>query len=239
MFQVGWRKDHVAIVNNQLRLRLDDTPCSSNTNLCSGQAFASGEYSSIQLFGAGQVDFYAQPAKGSGVITGLFLYTGASDQNLHDEIDIEFLGKDTTVVQFNYFVQGIGGHEVLVPLGFDAAQAIHHYTIRWDDKRIVWLVDGMEKHRVSGVALPSSHMRIFANIWAATGIDLWSGAFAYANVPVDAFVDSIRYTPVSVISAVTPSSASSYGGCITTWLDDFSMLFCFMMLSLFGIRRLI
>lgn len=48
-----------------------------------------------------------KPIAVSGIITSLFTYTGRYDgiqgsEPNHNEIDIEFEGKDTTTVQFNY-----------------------------------------------------------------------------------------------------------------------------------------
>ncbi|MDX8382720.1 MAG: family 16 glycosylhydrolase [Ghiorsea sp.] len=225
-FQVGWRADHVDIYANMLRLRLDDVPCVNNVANCNNEPYASAEVRSKALYGAGQVDFYAQAAQGSGIVTGLFLYTGVSDGYPHDEIDIEFLGKDTTQVQFNYYVGGVGGHEKLIALGFDASQALHQYSIKWGDTEIRWLVDGVEKHRVlatSGAVFPTSPMRIFSNIWASKGVDAWTGVFVYANQPLYAYVDSIAYMaqpmPTSTCDTVkeNPSSSSSStgGGCLT------------------------
>ena len=55
-----------------------------------------------------------------------------TQNNPHDEIDIEFLGKDTTKVQFNFFVDGKGGNEYMYDLGFDASEEFHTYGFRWE-----------------------------------------------------------------------------------------------------------
>ncbi|MDQ7057121.1 MAG: family 16 glycosylhydrolase [Ghiorsea sp.] len=224
-FQVGWRSDHVDVYSNplstnQLRLTLDNIPCVSNATLCSNQTYAAGEYSSVDLLPFGSVTFTAQAAKASGVITGFFLYTGSSDGQPHDEIDIEFLGNNTTRVQLNYYVNGVGGHEVLLPLGFDASLATHQYTMAWTDTGIDWYVDGALLHHVSGNAqtLPSHTMRIFSNIWATTGVNAWAGAFAYLGVPIYAYVDRIDYDSWANIPAAVNNNAAvetSGGGCMT------------------------
>lgn len=69
--------------------------------------------------------FRMQPISNPGVVSSFFTYTGPSDNNPWDEIDIEFLGKDTTKVQFNYYTNGVGGHEFLYDLGFDASESYH------------------------------------------------------------------------------------------------------------------
>ena len=61
-------------------------------------------------------------------MTSLFTYTGPAEGTQHDEIDIEFLGNDTTKMQVNYYVNGVGGHEAIINLGFDAAASAHEYA---------------------------------------------------------------------------------------------------------------
>lgn len=58
-------------------------------------------------YGYGCVSACMKPIPVSGIITSLFTYTGNFDgiggsAPNHNEIDIEFEGKDTTIVQFNY-----------------------------------------------------------------------------------------------------------------------------------------
>jgi len=224
-FQVGWRSDHVDIYTdpqtsaNQLRLRLDDVPCLTNAALCANQTYAAGEYSSIHLLPFGSVSFTAQVAKASGVVTGLFLYTGQHDGQPHDEIDLEFLGNDTTKVQLNYYVNGVGGHEKLLPLGFDASLAMHKYTIRWQASRIDWYVDGQLLWTVSSQPLPSHDMHIFSNIWATVGVDTWAGAFQYKQAPIYAYVERIDYDALNVAQGNTNPNGtvntSTAGGCVS------------------------
>jgi len=195
-FQVGWRSDHISFVNGLLTLKLDNQPgCSSTLPACSSQPYASGEYQSVDLVSYGQVSFRAKATSASGVITGLFLYTGTPT---HDEVDIEFLGKDTTQVQFNYFTSGVGNHEFLLPLGFDASMAFHDYMIEWLPNVINWYVDGILKHSVTA-GIPTHSQHIFMNLWAATGVNGWSGAFTY-TVAKQAQVDLVSYTPASSIN---------------------------------------
>jgi endoglucanase len=86
-----------------------------------------------------------KPAKKSGVISSFFVYNGSP----WNEIDIEFLGKDTTCVQFNYYINGQGGHEYVYSLGFDAAEEFHEYSFDWSSTSIVWYVDGKAVYQVT------------------------------------------------------------------------------------------
>lgn len=222
-FQVGWRADHLSFAGSLLTLTLDNQPaCSTTSAACSLQPFASGEYKSIKMISYGRLTFRARAASGSGVITGLFSYTGPTDGQPHDEIDIEILGKNTGQVQFNYFVSGVGGHEKTVSLGFDAAAALHDYTIEWLPSAINWYVDGILKYTVyaaTGVALPSFPQHIFMNLWAATGVNAWSGLFTYGGTPVTAQLDMVTYTPAVGAAAATTATG---GGCVIASSNDWN-----------------
>jgi len=84
---------------------------------------------------------YMKPAKNVGIVSSFFTYTGPTDGTPWDEIDIEFLGKDTTKVQFNYYTNGVGNHEKIVNLGFDAANSYHTYAFDWQPNSIKWYVE--------------------------------------------------------------------------------------------------
>ncbi|MDX2470918.1 MAG: family 16 glycosylhydrolase [SAR324 cluster bacterium] len=180
-FWVGWTSDQVSYSANHLKIQLDDTGC---PNSCSDEDYASGELQSLDTFGEGTFQVSLKAVKADGVVTAFFLYTGASEGTIHDEIDIEFLGKDTTQVQFNYFVDSVGGHEEVIDLGFDASLALHTYTIRRTATSIIWSVDGVAKHSVTATAaapLPQSDLKVILNFWAGTGVDSWLNAFSYTS----------------------------------------------------------
>ena len=82
----------------------------------------------------------------SGVISSFFTYT---NQPVWDEIDIEFLGKDMTRVQFNYYTNGVGGHEFYFDLGFDASEDFHEYAFDWQRDSITWYIDGKAVYRAT------------------------------------------------------------------------------------------
>jgi beta-glucanase (GH16 family) len=192
-FNVGWRADHVTFATGFMSLRLDTTPCPSG---CSGKPYAAGEYRTNDYYGYGKYETRFKAAKGSGLVTGFFTYTGPSDGTQHHEIDIEILGKDTTKMQTNYFVNGVGGPEKMIPLGFDAAAGYHNYAFVWTANKIEWIVDDVVVHTEyagAGQPLPSLPGRIMANMWAGIGVDSWLGPFSYPGTPIYAKYDWIQY----------------------------------------------
>jgi hypothetical protein len=153
-------------------------------------------------------------AKGSGIVSSFFTYTGSP----WDEIDVEILGKNTNQAQLNYFVNGTGGHERLVDLGFDASAEYHTYAFDWQPNGIKWYVDGVLKHSVTGSTstLPSHPMQIMMNLWNGIGVDGWLGPFNYSG-PLYASYDYVTYTPPGSSSyALSVSKSGSGSGTITS-----------------------
>ena len=99
------------------------------------------------------------------------------------------MGKDTTGVQFNYFVDGQGGHEYWYDLGFDASEEFHEYGFRWAEDSITWLVDGKEVYTVTASAenpLPSAPGRILMNYWCGTpDAEGWMGKYELSDATAD------------------------------------------------------
>lgn len=152
--------------------------------------YGGAEYRSRGFYSYGFYSVSMKAARMSGVISSFFTYTG----NPWDEIDIEFLGKDTTQIQFNYYTQGEGGHEFLYSLGFDGADDFHEYAFDWQPGSITWYVDGTAVHRVTE-NIPSARTQIMMNVWNTKGVDGWSGTFEGWELPVCASYRWIGYAP--------------------------------------------
>ncbi|KHD37117.1 beta-glucanase [Clostridium acetobutylicum] len=155
--------------------------------------YAGGEYRSNNRYGYGLYRVSMKPAKHIGVDSSFFSYTGPSDNNPWDEIDIEFLGKDTTEVQFNYYTNGVGNHEYLYKLGFDASKGFHTYGYIWEQNYIAWLVDGKEVYRATS-NIPTHPGKVMMNLWPGIGVDSWLGAYDGVT-PVKAYYNWAMYNP--------------------------------------------
>ena len=155
----------------------------------SGNKYVGAEYRSRNKFSYGYYSVSMKAAKCSGVISSFFTYTNWP----WDEIDIEFLGNDTTRVQFNYYTNGIGGHEYIYELGFDASEDFHEYGFDWQPDSITWYVDGVSVYKAT-VSIPSHTGHIMMNLWnvADTNAD-WAGRFDESNLPVTAQYEWIGY----------------------------------------------
>ena len=147
------------------------------------------------LFGAGYFSTVMKPSNVTGTASTFFLYI----DDPHDEIDIEFLGKDTTKVQFNYFTNGVGGNEYLYDLGFDASEEFHTYGFYWDISRIIWYVDEVPVYQ-RNVNIPSHDMRIYMNFWNGNqedaGITYWMGKIDDDKLPAITSFKGINYADI-------------------------------------------
>jgi beta-glucanase (GH16 family) len=199
-FAVGWRTDHVAVSGGALSLALDANPCAVNPAACAGKSLAAGELRSNAFYGYGNYSAVLQAGAGSGVVNGFFTYTGPSDGKPWDEIDVEILGRNPTQLQLNYFVNGVGGQEHVVDLGFDASASAHSYAFNWSADAIRWYVDGALVYSVAGAAgtpLPSHTGRIMGNLWAVdASASNWAGSFAPGSTASAQFASIAYAAPV-------------------------------------------
>lgn len=146
------------------------------------------EYRSERNYGYGYYSVSMKAARCSGVISSFFTYTNRP----WDEIDIEFLGNNTTAIQLNYYTNGAGGHEFLYELGFDGAAGFHEYGFDWQPDSITWYVDGKAVYRATE-NVPSAAGKIMMNVWNTTGVDEWAGAFDETALPATAQYAWIGY----------------------------------------------
>lgn len=189
-FYNAWCPEQIDINNSILTLTLEQKDCHSYTH-------ASGEYRTVNTYKYGKYTARFQASDVNGTISSLFVYTGPAEGTEWDEIDIEILGKDATKVQFNYWRNG-HEHPATFDLGFDASLAMHTYAFVWHPDYIEWYVDDLlmytvtENNNSDSDSLPVNAAKIIINLWAATGIDSWSGAYT-DNTTVQTLYDYVKY----------------------------------------------
>lgn len=188
MFNVTWRKDNCVFEDGVMKMSIDIDTGAGKTVPYSG-----AEYRTKDFYGYGLYEVSMKPIKKDGTVSSFFTYTGPSDSNPWDEIDIEFLGKDTTIVQFNYFTDGKGNHEKIYELGFDASEEFHTYGFEWSEDRIAWFVDGKEVHSAEA-DIPVTESKIMMNTWCGTGVDGWLKPFDESGLPVTAEYAWVAFT---------------------------------------------
>ncbi|MDE7416214.1 MAG: RICIN domain-containing protein [Lachnospiraceae bacterium] len=183
MFHCKWEPENIIFYNGIMDMRIDRAD----------GHYTGGEYRTKEYFGYGFYQVRMKPIKNDGVVSSFFTYTGPSDGTTWDEIDIEFLGKDTTHVQFNYYVDGRGGHEKWYDLGFDASEEYHTYGFNWYEGGITWYVDGEPVYTAPSIDIFPSHPgKIMMNVWPGIGVDDWLNAYD-GRTPLHAYYDWISW----------------------------------------------
>ncbi|KAL9261705.1 Xyloglucan endotransglucosylase/hydrolase protein 2-like protein [Drosera capensis] len=95
------------------------------------------------------------------------------EREIHDEIDIEFLGDVSgkfVTLQTNIYVNGEGHREERFRLWFDPSADFHQYQILWNQHQIVFYVDGwpirvFKNNERIQVNYPKQPLRVEASIW--------------------------------------------------------------------------
>ncbi|MDE6657078.1 MAG: glycoside hydrolase family 16 protein [Oscillospiraceae bacterium] len=184
-FDCGWYAENTSISNGYLSLTIDKDKTGKYN-------YSGAEYRTTDFYSYGYYETSMQAIKNDGVVSSFFTYTGPSDNNPWDEIDIEVLGKDTTKVQFNYYTNGVGDHEFMYDLGFDASEGFHTYGFDWQPDSITWYVDGKEVYKATD-NIPSTSGKIMMNAWNGIGVDEWLKPFN-GNTPLTARYQWVTYT---------------------------------------------
>ncbi|MEM7254811.1 MAG: family 16 glycosylhydrolase [Pseudomonadota bacterium] len=180
------------------------SPAGLRLTLCSGGDVAnphwrSGELRTNDTFGYGRFEARFRASAIPGTVTSLFVYTGRSEGDPHDEIDIEILGRDPNALHCNYFRRGVEGTSRLLPLGFDTSTEMHTFAFEWRKRQIDWYADNRLVHSVSGNDVPSVPGKIMLNLWAVDdSASAWAGSLPNDADHADALYEWVRFTPAGV-----------------------------------------
>lgn len=188
-FNVFWHKDNVTFEDGTMQLTIDYDSSQDKV------PYSGGEFRTKKTYGYGRYEVSMKAIKNDGCVSSFFTYTGSYDGDPWDEIDFEVLGKDTSKVQLNYYRNGVGGHEKMIDLGFDASDDFHTYAFEWHKDKIIWFVDGKEVFRREGANLPRTKGKIMMNAWCGKGVDAWLKPFNDEKLPLTAEYQWVKYTP--------------------------------------------
>lgn len=184
-FNVEWDASAVSYSDGAANLSVLEKPDGEEGSVPEVPYYG-GELRSQKWYHYGFYSAKMKPSAVEGTCTSFFVYTGPSElgadgeANPWDEVDIEFLGKNTREVQFNFFANGSTGNEYVYELDFDASKEYHEYGFYWEKDRITWYVDGKPVYRVTSEekTLPSTPGRIMMNHWSGNAEgEGWMGKY--------------------------------------------------------------
>ncbi|WP_413113494.1 family 16 glycosylhydrolase [Thaumasiovibrio sp. DFM-14] len=206
-FDNRWAGEAISFSEQGMTITLSSDSINYNSVL----EYQSGELRSHHFYGYGCYEIELRPILADGVVTAFFLFAGPHDapddgNGKHNEIDIEFLGYDTKVMQINYWTNDdryVNEHAELIPLPFDASLDFHRYAINWQKDHISWMVDGDVVKTVanrSGDPTPSasdSKLKVMLNLWITDQrVSAWAGKFDKSSTREhQAAFRNFRYTP--------------------------------------------
>gem|GEM_PF-1492328 len=188
------------------RITYDDSKMRLGFGYNSSSGYTSAELGSNKLYGYGLYEVMMKPAKVPGICSSFFTYN-----SVEDEIDIEFLGNDTTRVEFTLHTGGNYNfaHKVH-SLGFDASLDFHKYAILYLPERIVWYVDGVDVYKYEFTdtknRLKNELTYIMMNSWIGnpqlSWIPGWMGVYdGHTNGNVE--YEWVRYKKLNAAAGVT------------------------------------
>ncbi|WP_081676171.1 VanZ family protein [Butyrivibrio sp. AC2005] len=178
-YDLVWKAENVQYKDGKMSLKIDRDEAGPT----------GGEISTKKKFGFGLYQVRMKSIKNNGVVSAFFNYS--RDGQKGTEIDIEFLGYDTTKVQFDYYTDCVGGHEYLYDLGFDSSEEYHDYAFDWSKDSIKWYVDG-EMVYEANTDIPQMEAYIFMSAWPGDFPD-WLREYD-GKVPLYAYYDWCSYT---------------------------------------------
>jgi endo-1,3-1,4-beta-glycanase ExoK len=235
-------KESPILQDGQLLLRLLPAPEGTRAD-GEDKQFLGAEVRSKATLTYGRVRARIRFARASAVVSSLVtIYTPWPADNWN-ELDIESLGKDPDLVQFNTMVytgpkvetpatESVSPtqHPYLEELGFDSSLEYHDYTIEWTPEEATFWVDGQQRYvwseRMELMTLPQN---VLLTIWASDS-ESWAGPVneqtAGATVAYD-WVELWEYTgPLTAANGsaeptdVTTSSETTASGDSSTAVPD-------------------
>lgn len=162
--------------------------------------YLSGEVRTIESVLYGRVEARAKFAKGSGLVSSLFLFYDQPDfETRWNEIDVEYLGHEEQALQYNTIINtSQNTHEKFIgDLEFKPADDFHTYSIEWVPNEVRFFIDGTLRYAAIGAAAEglTQPQKIMMNLWPSENVK-WAGVLDWASVESSAIAtyDYVSYS---------------------------------------------
>ncbi len=175
-FQVGWSANNVVFMDS------GDVGLAVTHKKIRKKPYTGAEYQKKGWSQYGRYETVMVAAPGSGIVSGFFTHTNSYFKDPHDEIDIEFLGKEPKMVQFNIYRDGknFGGKKIKLP--FDTTEEFHLYAFEWTPTEVKWFIDDELVFEMTDreFDIPDAPQRLMAQVWTGN-IYEWHGKPKFAD----------------------------------------------------------
>ncbi|XP_010522666.1 PREDICTED: xyloglucan endotransglucosylase/hydrolase protein 9 [Tarenaya hassleriana] len=213
LYQPSWATDHVVYEGDVIGLRLDNF---------SGAGF---ESKSKYMFGKVSIQIKLVEGDSAGTVTAFYM---SSDGPNHNEFDFEFLGNTTGepyLLQTNIYVNGVGNREQRLDLWFDPTTDFHTYSILWNQRIVVFMVDEtpIRVHKnLEDKGIPFAKdqaMGVYSSIWNA---DDWAtqGGLVKTDWSHAPFVASYKGFVIDACECPTSNDLSKCSNDKRFWWDE-------------------
>ncbi|KAL6926077.1 hypothetical protein ACO0SA_002643 [Hanseniaspora valbyensis] len=169
----------------------------------------------------GRIEVIAKPAYGTGIVSTVYLQSDDLD-----EIDLEWVGTDTTHVQSNYYSKGNTttydrAEYNSLESDADLFTSVHNYTVDWTNEHVKWYIDGELVRTLlntSSQGFPQTPMAIYVGVWAggdpsnSEGTIEWAGGETdYNDAPFTMLLQSM------MIENYSTGTSYTYSGTTGDW----------------------
>ncbi|KAJ1976975.1 CRH- protein [Dimargaris verticillata] len=196
-FQIESCHPNVAINDGKLELKV--------TKECNATTITYNK-----LFNSGRISLRMKAARGMGVVTCAVMMGTI----FKDEFDIEFTGKDLSIMQSMLWNSGavIPGYEKFephpVPRG-DASKEYNDYAVEFTPNYIAWFIDNqlvrtIRKDQIT--VLPRNANQVRFGVWDGSNQQEWAGSMDYSKTDEHvAKIESVTITPYSPCYSIEES----------------------------------
>lgn len=203
-----WSKDNVKLEGGTLLLKLTRRPFKEKSHSCA-------EVQSTGAYGYGTYEVRMRPAKGSGIVSAFFTYSGPpAFKQPHDEVDIEISGNRADKMITNYFVNGKSVSYAELPLGFDSSAGTNDFAFEWTSKSIKWFANGNLVREVKAPddgTHPTHPSKLILMFWNSRTMVDWLGPFEEILFPLSTEFEWVAYTKLGEACQFPESIVCKYG----------------------------